>query len=254
LFANLGAAYRRELRIAETLQQNLTSLIPPQADTFQFAHEYQAALSEAEIGGDFYDAFTLGDHQMGIVMADVSGKGLKAALQTAMVKYTLRAFAAQYPDAPSDVLERVNNVLSSNLGMLDGFVTLFYGVLDTQTGGFVYANAGHEAPFWGRRFEGDVIPLPSENGLPLGCLPSARYGAQTVQFAPGDLLALFTDGMTEARSPNGDFLGSDGLRALVPADASDARAACAEIFGRVRAFAGDNLRDDVSLLLLHRAS
>lgn len=250
LFANLSAAYRRELRIAETLQQNFTSLIPPRVNCFEFAHEYQAALSEAEIGGDFYDVFPLGGAMMGIVMADVSGKGLKAALQTAMIKYTLRAFAGQYPDAPGTTLEHVNDVLSSDLGMVDGFVTLFYGVLDTQTGCFDYANAGHEAPFWSRQGTGETLPLLSENGLPLGCMASARYAAQSMQFAPGDLLALFTDGMTEARSPDGAFLGADGLRALLPADATDARSACTEVFARVRAFAGDSLRDDVSLLLL----
>lgn len=250
LFANLNAAYRRELRIAETLQQNFTSPIPPQVNRFQFAHEYQAALAEAEIGGDFYDVFGLGGARMGVVMADVSGKGLKAALQTAMIKYTLRAFAAQHADAPEQALARVNDVLSSELGLLDGFVTLFYGVLDTQTGAFVYANAGHEAPFWSRKSEGETLPLPSENGLPLGCAPSVRYVAQAVQLAPGDLLALFTDGMTEARAPGGDFLGADGLLALVPTEATDARQACAELFSRVRTFAGDQLRDDVSLLLL----
>ncbi len=254
LFANLNAAYRRELRIAETLQQNFTSPIPPQVNRFEFAHEYQAALAEAEIGGDFYDVFSLGNGKMGIVMADVSGKGLKAALQTAMIKYTLRAFAAQSLTAPDDVLGRVNDVLSSDLGMLDGFVTLFYGVLDTQTGDFVYSNAGHEAPFWSRKAEGEVQPLPSENGLPLGCAPSVRYTARAVQFAPGDLLALFTDGMTEARSPNNEFLGADGLLALMPTDATDARQACADLFSRVRAFAGDQLRDDVSLLLLRYGS
>ncbi len=254
LFANLNAAYRRELRIAETLQQNFTSLIPPQVNGFEFAHEYQAALAEAEIGGDFYDVFPLGGAKTGVVMADVSGKGLKAALQTAMVKYTLRAFAAQQPDAPDAVLAHVNAVLSSDLGMMDGFVTLFYGVLDTQTGGFQYANAGHEAPFWSRKSTGECLPLPSDNGLPLGCVPSASYAAQSMQFAPGDLLVLFTDGMTEARDPGGDFLGADGLRALVPIDAPNARDACAEIFSRVRVFAGDSLRDDVSLLLLRSAS
>lgn len=254
LFANLNAAYRRELRIAETLQQNFTSLIPPRVNRFEFAHEYQAALAEAEIGGDFYDVFPVGSGKMGVVMADVSGKGLKAALQTAMIKYTLRAFAAQHPDAPDDVLGRVNDVLSSDLGMLDGFVTLFYGILDTHTGVFVYANAGHEAPFWSRKSTGESLPLPSENGLPLGCAPSVRYTAQTVQFAPGDLLALFTDGITEARAPDGEFLGADGLLALMPAEAADARQACTEIFSHVRGFAGDHLRDDVSLLLLRYAS
>ncbi len=254
LFANLNAAYRRELRIAETLQQNFTSLIPMQVNRFGFAHEYQAALAEAEIGGDFYDVFPLGGAKMGIVMADVSGKGLKAALQTAMIKYTLRAFAAQHTDAPNTVLTHVNDVLSSDLGMLDGFVTLFYGVLDTQTGDFMYSNAGHEAPFWSRHSAGDVQPLPVESGLPLGCVPSVGYAAQAMQLAPGDTLALFTDGMTEARSPEGDFLGADGLLALMPADAPDARQACAEMFGRVRAFAGDRLRDDVSLLLVRHVS
>ena len=254
LFANLSAAYRRELRIAETLQQNLTSIIPPRVGTFELAHEYQAALGEAEIGGDFYDAFDLGGGRVGIVMADVSGKGLKAAVQTAMVKYTLRAFAAERPDNPGDALARVNDVLSSDLGMMDGFVTLFYGVLDTGTGGFAYANAGHEPPLWSRAASGDVVPLQSDSGLPLGCVSRVPYAMGTVRLAPGDLVVLFTDGMTEARDEAGLFLGTDGLRALVPVGSPSARAACEDLFARVRAFAADALRDDVSLLALRRAS
>ena len=172
LFAALQAAHDRQRDIAETLQKSLLPTIPPRTGVIEFAHKYQAALEEALIGGDFYDLFSLGEHRLGIVMADVSGKGLKAAVQTAMLKYTLRGFAWETPDTPGRVLARVNDVLCSPMSSHEGFVTLFYGVLNTQTAEMVYASAGHEPPL--HRAAGGQTAAPADRRRPRAGLPAGR--------------------------------------------------------------------------------
>ncbi len=256
LFADLRAAYKREQRIAEVLQRSLLAPIPARAGAFEFAQKYQSALEEAVIGGDFFDFFMLAPDTVGLVMADVSGKGLRAAVQTARVKYTLRGFASEAPDAPGDVLTRVSNVLCSDLGgaaQLEGFVTLFYGVLNTRTGAFCYASAGHEPPLRRDGQTGQVSPIDLNSGLPLGCLSVTEpYPTGTLCFGPGDLLLLYTDGLSEARNPAGAFLGTDGLLAFMPQAEAGAQEAVDTVFDRVSAYTDNHLHDDVALLLLRR--
>lgn len=253
LFADLRASYERERRIAGTLQRSLLPTVPDQPiDAIQFAHKYQAALDESYIGGDFFDLFPLGEHTQGVVMADVSGKGLKAAVQTAMLKYTLRGFALETPDAPSRVLARVNDVLCSPMSSHDGFVTLFYAVLDTRTGEMVYANAGHEPPLVREAATGGVRPLPPCDGLAFGAMGGVVYEECRDALAPGDLLLLYTDGLTEARADDGAFLGLDGLAALLPRPDVSAAECVRAIYAGVSAFAGDVRRDDVAMLVLRR--
>ena len=249
LSTELQAAYAREKKIAETMQNRLLPDVPASVDSIEFAHKYQAALGEAEIGGDFFDLFDLGKHLRGIVMADVSGKGLKAAVQTAMVKYTLRGFALETPNAPGEVLARVNDVLCSSLSSHDGFVTLFYGVLNTLTGEITYASAGHEPPLC-RAADGTACEWPSSEGIALGCLPGADFDEQTVTLTPGSLLLLYTDGLTEARAASGEFLGSEGLLRLLPSADLAAAAAVESLYSQVADFAGDVRRDDVAMLLM----
>ena len=249
LSAELQAAYDREKKIAETMQNRLLPEVPPRVNSIEFAHKYQAALGEAEIGGDFFDLFDLGGPLQGVVMADVSGKGLKAAVQTAMVKYTLRGFALETPTAPGHVLARVNDVLCSSLSSHDGFVTLFYGVLNTLTGAMVYSSAGHEPPLC-REAGGAALEWAGSDGIALGCLSGAEYAEQTATLAPGDLLLLYTDGLTEARAASGEFLGSEGLLRLLPSADLTAAAAVESLYAQVTDFAGDVRRDDVAMLLM----
>ncbi len=252
LFAALQAAHDHQRDIAETMQSSLLPVVPPRLGTIEFAHKYQAALEEALIGGDFYDLFSLGGPLLGLVLADVSGKGLKAAVQTAMLKYTLRGFAIETPSSPSEVLARVNDVLCSPMSSHEGFVTLFYGVLNTDTGELVYASAGHEPPLHRAVQTGLATPLPAGDGLALGVLPGCPYEDCFLTFAPGDLLLLYTDGLTEARADNGTFLGLDGLARLLPAADVPAEAAVAAIYNAVTRFAANVRRDDVAMLALRR--
>ena len=252
LFSALQAAYDRQRDIAETLQKSLLPTIPAQTGVVEFAHKYQAALEESLIGGDFYDLFSLGEHEVGIVLADVSGKGLRAAVQTAMLKYTLRGFALEMPDAPGAVLARVNDVLCSPMSSHDGFVTLFYGVLNTETAEIVYASAGHEPPLHRLARTGRTTPLPETDGLALGCLPGVSYEERRLPLAPGDLLLLYTDGLTEARAEDGSFLGLDGLAALLPPADVSAETTVQALYDVVTRFAADVRRDDVAMLALRR--
>ena len=196
--------------------------------------------------------FSLGEHEVGIVLADVSGKGLKAAVQTAMLKYTLRGFALEMPGSPGAVLARVNDVLCSPMSSHDGFVTVFYGVLNTKTAEIVYASAGHEPPLHRSALTGQAQPLPLTDGLALGCVPNVLYEECRLRLAPGDLLLLYTDGLTEARAAGGSFLGLDGLAALLPAADVSADLAVQTLYDAVTEFAADVRRDDVAMLALRR--
>jgi len=234
------------------LQESLLPNVPARIGAFEVAHKYQAALDESVIGGDFFDLFPLGGDSLAVVMADVSGKGLKAAVQTAMLKYTLRGFAAEHPDAPGAVLARVNDVLSGPLSSHDGFVTLFYGVLDTRTGTLRYANAGHEAPLI-RAADGTVAALPESDGLALGAIAGVPYEDAAAVLAPGDLLLLFTDGLTEARAADRTFLNHEGVAAFLAETRADAGETVRDVYASVSAFAGDVRRDDVAMLALRHA-
>ena len=174
LFSELHTLYTREKRIAETMQRSLLPVTPQVAGVFEFAHIYQAGLDESVIGGDFLDLIRLSPTRMGVVIADVSGKGLRAAVQTAMIKYTLRAFAQEEPLNPGSVLSRVNDVFCADASGLQGFVTLFYGVLNVTTGEFCYACGGHETPLLCGA-DGQVTPLEIGDGIALGCQASMRF-------------------------------------------------------------------------------
>jgi serine phosphatase RsbU (regulator of sigma subunit) len=254
MFAELNALYKREKRIAGELQRSLLPPIPPEVGKFNIAYRYQAGLDEAAVGGDFLDLFFLGPHTMGLVIADVSGKGLPAAVQTAMIKYTLRAFAGEIPKNPAEVLQRVNNVLCNRSTAIQGFVTLFYGVLDAQNGVLTYANAGHELPLLCDGETGWVCGLPVADGIALGCMPDMDFQNRTVILDPGSMLLMYTDGLTEARNSENEFLGLDGLRRFMSCGSGEAETAIQLIYDAVEDYAGDSLRDDVAMLLVERKS
>ena len=169
-----------------------------------------------------------------------------------MLKYTLRGFAIETPDSPGAVLARVNDVLCSPMSSHDGFVTLFYCVLDTQNGEIIYASAGHEPPLHRQAGTDIAQTLPSCDGIALGCLPGVVYDECRLVLAPNDLLLLYTDGLTEARADNLNFLGIDGLAALLPAPQFSAEATVSGLYDAVTAYAANVRRDDVAILALRR--
>ncbi|WP_165864106.1 SpoIIE family protein phosphatase [Capsulimonas corticalis] len=251
LFAELQTLYAKEKRAAETMQLSLLPQTPQVMGSFEFASIYKAGLDESVIGGDFLDLIRLNPTHMGIVIADVSGKGLRAAVQTAMIKYTLRAFAQEDPTNPAAVVSRVNDVFCADSSGLQGFITLFYGVLDVLTGEFRYAVGGHETPLLCRA-NGAVSPLEVGEGIALGCQSGMFFDERSVTIGPLDSLLLYTDGLTEARDIHNTFLGIEGLQKLLT-PAPDARVAVHNIYDRVRRFAGDVLRDDAAMMVIRRS-
>ena len=179
--------FTREHRVADMLQAAFLPDIPDHLFGLDLAKAYSPGLREAQVGGDLYDAFPLPDGRVALVIADVSGKGLGAAVQTATVKYSLRAFAAEAA-APGLVLRRLNRTLRQEAsGLGEHFVTLFYAVYDPATGRLTYASAGHEAQLI-KRAAGGTALLPA-NGPILG-ITDHIYEQDVDYLYPGDSLVL----------------------------------------------------------------
>jgi serine phosphatase RsbU (regulator of sigma subunit) len=201
------------------------------------------------MGGDFYDFIELPDGRIGLVMADVSGKGVPAAFFMAVARTNLRDLAVRYAD-PGACLGETNEVLCTQNPM-DLFVTVFYGVFDALTGMLRYANGGHNPPYL-RRAGGSVEVLGGSGGLVLGVMPGVVYPEHTLQLLPGDRLVLYTDGVTEAFNPADEPYGTERLIAEVNANGDATAAALVERICRsVTLFAGTAPQsDDITLTVL----
>lgn len=190
----------RERGFVETLQSAASvRLVAPRHLALGTA--YRSATRGARIGGDVYDVYRLDDDRTLIVVADVSGKGLAAAVDTTFVRYAMRALASE-DLAPVDVVRRFDDLYRCANGAPESFVTLFAGVHDRRTAALDYVNAGHEA-CWVRR--GDAVEMLPPTGPVVG-VGGIAFAAARTTLAEGDILVLATDGLTEARDPQGRFL------------------------------------------------
>ena len=202
---NAFIALQKELDIAARVQLSLL----PDSILLSDAVEITGIMRPAkEVGGDFYDFFRLDKHHIGVAVADVSGKGVPAALFMVMARTLMRATAIQHVDEPGLVLERVNDFLEQN-NSEDLFVTLFYGVLDERTGDFHYANGGHNPPILVDR--DGANPLEMTGGVALGMFDGLGYSDARVNMEPGARLVLFSDGITEAFNDSDEAFGDDRL-------------------------------------------
>jgi sigma-B regulation protein RsbU (phosphoserine phosphatase) len=201
------------------------------------------------MGGDFYDFVELPDGRIGLVMADVSGKGVPAAFFMAVARTHLRDLAARHPK-PGDCLAQANEVLCTQnpMGL---FVTVFYCVLDPVQGALTYANGGHNPPLL-RHADGSVEALNGQVGLVLGAMPGMQYPDHALQLRAGDRLVLFTDGVTEAFNPEYEAYGNARLLAEVQAHGDGTAATLIEhICQSVTVFAGAAPQsDDITLTVL----
>ncbi len=195
-------ALEQDLQLAERIQQSFLPRRIPQLPHYTFAARYDPAY---EVGGDFYDFIDLPDDRLGVVVADVSGKGVSAALFMARLTRDLRYFALAEAD-PSRVLSWMNRAVVE-FGQDDIFVTLIYVVLDASNRRIQVANAGHMPPVIRRRPLGETVALDEVSGLPLGVLPEADYETETFQLEPGDSVMLYSDGLVEAMSPAREMYG-----------------------------------------------
>ena len=264
--AQSEARLRKQERIAESLQRSL--LVTPPQTAFPGVHvhtRYEAASDEALVGGDFFDAFALGRHQVAFVVGDVVGKGLAAATYTAEVKFALRAYLHEWRD-PARALIRLNNFMMDSRtvdreGGAIPLVAVAVALLDTRSGKLTTALAGAEPPLI-LRADGDTKPqFLHEGGTLIGVGYNELYPVGAYQMEPGDLLLFATDGITEARSMEWatyDFFGAEGMIQAAHETAKGAIAHVAlpavadAIIASARARSGGTLRDDACLLLARR--
>lgn len=196
-----------ELDAARALQ----AAILPQGLPSHPSYDGRAAMVPArELGGDFYDFFAIDGRYLGIVIADVSGKGVPAAFFMAVSRTVLQASAREKRSA-GPCLADANTILCGQNPM-DLFVTTFYGILDTETGEFTYANGGHNPPLMIRRADGTIADLPRTGGMALGVMPGLPYAEKSVRLTSGDTLVLYTDGISEAMNREGREFSEERLR------------------------------------------
>lgn len=244
---SLQTAYDREHRIAEVLQQSLVQDIDIAQPEYDIVARYQPSLEEANVGGDFYDVFSVSDNRVAVVIGDVAGKGLTAAVYTAMVKYMLRGYAHESPQ-PAQVLSRLNDTVCDYTPE-DTFITVFLGVLDPKNRQFVYASAGHDSPLLLTLTECRVSQLAA-TGTVIGSSKGMDYATSVVTLAPGDAIMLYTDGITDARN-GGPPLGIDRLIEVFRASAgSDAGAVLRAAFDAASEAARGNWPDDAAVMVV----
>jgi sigma-B regulation protein RsbU (phosphoserine phosphatase) len=248
-----------DLRMAMELQQALMPLAYPffpsdaneATTTLHFYHRYMPA---SIVGGDFFHIFRLTDSAAGILICDVMGHGVRAALVTAMLRALIEALGPQASD-PGALLTHVNGQFTGivkQTGTLV-FATALYCVIHAERRELCHARAGHPAPLWARRSAGRVETLTSDVGSAgpaLGLLTNARFGTTRTQLDAGDFLLLFTDGIIEVESQNGAEFGLDGLRAGVYSGLQEStRAVVDAVIEKVCSFSGSPVfNDDVCLV------
>jgi serine phosphatase RsbU (regulator of sigma subunit)/putative methionine-R-sulfoxide reductase with GAF domain len=236
-----------EVDLARQIQRTFLPEALPRRPGWELAFRWETA---REVGGDFYDVVELPGGRLGLFIADVSDKGMPAALFMALTRTLFRAAVAE-GISPAEGLRRMNDLLvpDTRSGM---FVTAVYGVLDPASCEFTYANAGHNPPLWIRNQAG--IEKLSRTSIAIGVVESAAVAEKTITFGQGDSLLLYTDGLTEAFSPSGQLFGEGRLLDTVRASAgTSAEALLESIQGSLREFVDPlPLSDDLTMLVLRR--
>jgi serine phosphatase RsbU (regulator of sigma subunit) len=232
----------QELGIAREIQQ---ALLPREFQTA--AHLQLSGMNQSclTVGGDYYDVMELGPGRTGFLIADVSGKGLGAALLTTMLQGAFSGMTIQQP--PADVFGHINNFLCSHSGV-ERYATVFFAIL-SEDGRLEYINAGHPSPVLLRRGHAET-PFAAYS-FPVGLIPDATYKLESRQLEPGDTLVLFSDGVTEAMDPEDNEFGNDRLKQALEAHQRDAvEQVHADVLEAVKIFArGASQRDDITIVV-----
>lgn len=255
-YANLVAsvadqeALRRELEFARQVQEGLYPQTRPPLTHL----EYEGACRMARgVGGDYFDFLALAPGKVGFALGDISGKGMSAALLMASLQAMLRSRAPLMVDVPAGFASALNDQLVASTAS-SKFATLFYGVFDDETCTLEYVNAGHNPPMLVRRATGRVERLPP-TGMALGLVAQRPYDARRLSLDPGDLLVVFSDGITEAMNVRYEELGEARLEEHLAGAVrgSDLGAVVAGIFALVDRWLGDEpAQDDATVLVLRR--
>ena len=240
---------QNELEVASKIQQSILPSEFPDDLRYQVYGNMEPA---RDVGGDFFDIMLLDQGQIGLAIADVSDKGVPAALFMMSCRTLLKGVAIGLTD-PGAVLREVNDLLhEDNESML--FVTVLYAVYDPATGVFTYASGGHDAPLL-IRSDGSISLLPLTDGIALGIIPDLQFKQNTVTLSPGDTIVLYTDGVTEAQNTDGAAFEVAGLNRIFAGSSSylKAREGTDLVFEKVKEFMGEAAQfDDITCLTLHR--
>lgn len=250
--AELLQAHQREHEIASRFQAALLPTATVLLPGYRAAFSYRPALEEADVGGDFYNLFPLDDRRVGLVIGDVGGKGLEAAVIAACLQQAIVALALRPGATPSSVLDDSCRFLSSL--RFDGIVTVLVGILERDTGLLTYCNAGHEPPLLYRAGSGICQSLatgqPALVGLDLGA-----YRSDFVQLGFRDLLFLYTDGLTEAGVRPDGLLGTEGVARLLEAHGlQDPQDILTRMCRAARSLSCGRMQDDIAMAAIRRVA
>ncbi|MGH3147623.1 MAG: PP2C family protein-serine/threonine phosphatase [Rubrobacter sp.] len=240
----------QELRVARLIQQTLLPKTLPELPGYDVAAYYQPA---REVGGDFYDFLDLEDGRFGLVVGDVTDKGVPAALVMATTRTMLRA-AAQRLESPGKVLQRVNDVLVQEIPP-NMFVTCLYAILDRESGRLVYANAGHDLPYRRRAGRTDGAEELRARGMPLGLMPGMGYEEKEIVLDRGETVLFYSDGLVEAHDTRREMFGFPRLQGLVGTHRSGGSSLVSFLLSELRRFTGEDWEqeDDITLVTLERS-
>jgi len=238
-----------ELAIARRIQMSLLPERCPSIPGWEFAAAYQAA---RQIGGDFYDFLDLGAHRLGLVIADVTDKGIPAALMMAFSRAMIRSVSLS-GRSPRAVLEQANHLILQDSQRSQLLLTAFYATLDTHSGQLTYASAGHDWPLWLHAASGQCSDLPAR-GIILGAIEGITLEERTIDVAPGDVLLFYTDGATDARNAGGEMFDHARLQATLEAGVqAGAEQVVDAMVGAIQSFTGDEPQaDDLTLFVVKR--
>ena len=242
-------ALQNELDVASGIQQSILPTVFPSRDDYQI---YASMEPARNVGGDFFDVVRLEDDRVGLAIADVSDKGVPAALFMMSSRTWMKGAAISSPE-PGTVLGEVNALLHED-NDTQMFVTVLYAVYDPETGEVTYASGGHDAPLLVHS-DGSSELLPLTGGIALGIVPDLAYGQNSVVLDHGETLVLYTDGVTEAMNGEGEQFGIERLRKVFTGRApKDANEAAHKVFEAVNTFAdGAAQSDDITCLTLRRS-
>ena len=242
-------ALQNELDVASGIQQSILPTVFPSRDDYQI---YASMEPARNVGGDFFDVVRLEGNRVGLAIADVSDKGVPAALFMMSSRTWMKGAAISSPE-PGTVLGEVNALLHED-NETQMFVTVLYAVYDPETGELTYASGGHDAPLLVHP-DGSSELLPLTGGIALGIVSDLAYGQNSVVLDHGDTLVLYTDGVTEAMNGEGEQFGIERLRKVFSDRApKDANEAAHKIFEAVNTFAdGAAQSDDITCLTLRRS-
>ncbi|MDH4337194.1 MAG: PP2C family protein-serine/threonine phosphatase [Candidatus Krumholzibacteria bacterium] len=237
--------FEEELKIARKIQMQMLPSAPPSLPGFDL---FGVTVPSRQVGGDYYDFVLVDGRWLVVVVADVSGKGIPASILTATLQATVRT-NTDAQTQPRDMMARLNRLLYRNTSAAE-FATVFYAVLDMESGAVRFSNAGHEFPFL---VTGAGARMIEESGMVLGCLEEFDYLECDCHVPAGGSLVVYTDGVTDSEARNGDYYGAPRLRSVLERNGDmSARDVCRRVIEDVRAFGDGENQDDLTVVVLKR--